>query len=115
MHSRSFELSFLGLSVLGFVLLWLMMGYNGTLIGLLSAAWKGSFADGRPLRTTYIGLPPVDFAIAVLVAFFDPQIDGTDNGTWLFMFNLEALLQTAVLWVLVEAKREGQSGTHLKR
>lgn len=114
MGSRVFEVSFLALSALGFALLWPVMVYNGTLIALLRAAWNGAFADGRPLRTTYICFPPVDFAISVLVAFFDDQIDGNDDGTWLFMFDFQALLQTATLWVLIEASRKGQSERLLK-
>ena len=90
------------------------MAYNGTLVALLRAASTSSFADGSSLLTTYTRFPPVDFAISVLVAFFDPQIDGNDDGTWLFMFNFQAVLQTAALWVLVEASRKGQSESRLK-
>lgn len=109
MATRILEWSFLALSVAGFILLWPVMMINGTLRGLLTAAWRGVFADGRPLRTTYTYLWPLDFAISVLVAFFDGQVNGKDSGAWLLMFDLLATLQTAILWLLVEGSRRGQS------
>jgi hypothetical protein len=114
MNSRTFELGFLALSTVGFVLLWPMMIYNGTLVGLLKAAWNGSFADGSALLTKYTYIWPIDFAISVLVAFFDGQIDGKDNGTWILMFDLLAVLQTAALWVVVEGSRKGNNRTILR-
>jgi len=114
MSPRTFEIGFLALSAIGFVLLWPMMIYNGTLVGLLKAAWNGSFADGDTLLIKYTYVWPVDFTISVLVAFFDGQIDGRDNGTWMLMLDLLAVLQTATLWVTVEGSRKGNSKTILR-
>lgn len=114
-NTRVFETTFLGLSAIGFTLLWPMMVYNGTLVALIRAAWTGTFADGRPLRTSYFHFFPADFATSVLVAFFDDQIDGRDNGAWLFMLDFQALLQTTALWVLVEGSRKGETAPSLKR
>jgi hypothetical protein len=114
MSTRSFEVAFLALSTIGFILLWPMMIYNGTLVGLLKAAWNGSFADGSALLTRYTYIWPIDFAISVLVAFFDGQIDGKDNGTWILMFDLLAVLQTAALWVIIEGSRKSNSKTILR-
>ncbi len=101
-----FEQGFLVIGVIGFLLLWPMMLYNGTLFALLQAAWTGDFRDGQPLLTTYTRFPPLDFMISVLVAFFDDQINV--DGPWLLMLDLVATLQAASLWVLVEANRVGQ-------
>ncbi|KAL2802400.1 hypothetical protein BJX63DRAFT_115353 [Aspergillus granulosus] len=112
-NQRAYELAFLALSLTGFTLLWLLMAYNGTLVALLKAAWTGVFADGRPLRSSYTGFFPIDFAIAVLVAFYDSQTDGQDAGTWIFIFNFLIMLQTAGVWVLVEGNRRGVMGHYL--
>jgi hypothetical protein len=105
---------FLTLSIVGFVLLWGVMVYNGTLHALLLTAWKGLFPGGKQLRKSYTGLRPVDFVIAVPVAFFDDQINTADNGTWLMMLNFLTMLHTAALWVFVEAGRKGQTSTMIK-
>ncbi|ORY03477.1 hypothetical protein BCR34DRAFT_605215 [Clohesyomyces aquaticus] len=85
------------------------MAYNGTLVALFRASWTAAFADARPLRTTYIGIPSLDFAISVLVAFFDNIVDREDEGAWLLIFNFEVVLQVATLWVMVEGSRKGQN------
>ena len=105
---QTFERGFLVLGAIGFTLLWPVMLYNGTIVALLQAAWHGVYRDGQPLLRRYTYFPPLDFMISILVAFFDDQISGTDDGAWFLMLDLVATLQAASLWVLVEASRVGQ-------
>ncbi|KAJ6153522.1 hypothetical protein N7470_006481 [Penicillium chermesinum] len=113
-NTRALEASFLILSAMGFTLLWPMMMYNGTLVSLLKAAWGGAFPDGRPLRTTYTGVFPLDYPLSILVAFFNDQVNGTNDGAWLLMLDLLATLQIASLWTLCEANRKVQSRSLLR-
>jgi hypothetical protein len=107
-ESQKFERCFLALGIIGFTLLWPVMIYDGTIWALLQVAWTGVYRDGRPLLRTYTWVPPFDFMIRVLVAFFDDTINGIDNAGWYLMLDLVTTIGVAIIWVLFDAVRIDQ-------
>lgn len=91
------------LSLTGFLNLWLRMYLNGTIDALDQATKSGSFPDGHPLLNQFIGIPPIDNAIATLVGFFDAMTDGSDPGARLLFIDVVSTLQAAILWLMIEA------------
>lgn len=83
------------------------MFLNGTLDGMTAAKELGYFPDGRPLRTTYTGLPLLDSPVTTLVIFFDGVTNGLDPGPRLLMVDLCVMLQSLALWSLIESRRMG--------
>lgn len=100
---------FLGLSLVSLYLLWVVMLQNGTLGDMFSAALGGNFENGKTLRTRYVGIPGIDTAIALLVAFFDPVTNGIDTGSRILVLDFLSTLQTVGSWLTVEALRKGNS------
>lgn len=107
LRSRTLPALFLMLGISGFVLLWGPMLLNGTLDAMDGAKQAGAFANGRPLRLTYTGVPVLDSPLTTLVIFFDGVTNGLDPGPRLLLIDLSFVLQTAALWVLIESRREG--------
>ena len=105
---------FIVLSVVGFGLLWVSMLVNGTLEAINEVKEIGVFPNGRPLRSTYTGIPFLDSQIATLVVFFDGVTNGLDPAPRLLMVDLSVMLQTAAVWVLVESRRKGTQSMLLR-
>ncbi|KAH8704703.1 hypothetical protein BGW36DRAFT_285720 [Talaromyces proteolyticus] len=95
------------LSVIGFYLLWVVMAQNGTIDALDLVSKIGEYPNGRPLKTSYVGIPVVDSSISTLVAFTDSLTGGGDVACRLVMIDVVSTLQTAGLWVIVESVRNG--------
>lgn len=89
-------------------LLWGASVLNGTIKALLLAVWHGRLDTGAPLETNYTGFPPLDYPLAILVAFFYSGTSGQDEGYSLFLFDLYITLQLGYLWLQAEAIRPGQ-------
>ena len=95
------------LALAGLLLLWGVSLANGTVKALVVAVWRGQFSNGTPLRRRYLGLPPLDLLIALLVAFFFYGTNSTDEGYQLFLLDAYASLQPAFVWLYLEAARAG--------
>lgn len=101
---RSFQLIFYA----AVALLWGVSVLNGTIKALLLAVWHERLEDGMPLKLVYTGFPPLDYSLAVLVAFFFSGTSGQEEAFSLFLFDLYILLQLGYLWLYAEAIRPGQ-------
>jgi hypothetical protein len=88
---------------------------NGTIKALLLAVWNGRLENGIPLKVDYTGFPPLDYALAILVAFFFSGTSGQDEGYSLFLFDLYITLQLGYLWLYTEAIRPGQKPRWIQR
>lgn len=105
----------LGLSALGFVLLWGVMLANGTLDGISQVVAKGQFPNGRSLRKVYTGYPVMDDNLATVVAFFDLLASTRAKAPrWLF-FLLCNVLGAVDSWVLIESRRRGVRNLFLRQ
>ena len=93
------------LGALGVFLLWVVMILNGTFAAVWTAATTGSFADGRPLRQTYTGIFPIDFAVSILMAFFDPLTSLVEVAPYMILFELIISIHVFYLLALVESRR----------
>ncbi|KAL2171720.1 hypothetical protein VTG60DRAFT_1717 [Thermothelomyces hinnuleus] len=96
---------FRGLTGIAFLLLWVLMAANGTLVALLKTAWSGSLPDGTPLKTTYTGILPIDFPINILVAFFYGLQNRPGTPPHLMLVDLVAALFVINMMTLVESRR----------
>lgn len=105
---------FLSLSALGFYLLWVLMLQNGTLEALDVITKSGLYPNGRPLKTSFLGIPLIDGQISILVAFTDALNSGVDLGTRNLMIDVVSTLQISSLWVLIESLRDGTTSRWLK-
>ena len=105
---------FIVLSIVGFGLLWVSMLVNGTLDAINAVKESGVFLNGRPLRSTFTGVPFLDTQVATLVVFFDGVTNGLDPGPRLLMIDLSVMLQTAAVWVLIESRRKGNQSILLR-
>ncbi|KAI1759487.1 hypothetical protein GGR53DRAFT_527235 [Hypoxylon sp. FL1150] len=101
----SLKTVFIGLSGLGFFLLWVIMGLNGSLEALFEAILAGEFPNGRPLKTSYTGIWPIDFLLCVLVVFFDGLNNLVDTTPYLMLLDLVATLFVINTMTLVESRR----------
>lgn len=106
-HSRMLSACFIILSTTGFILLWGVMLLNGTLDAIDGAKKAGAFPDGRPLRSTYTGLPVLDSPLTTVVIFFDGVSNGSDLNARLLLIDFIFMLQSAALWALIESRRKG--------
>ncbi|KAI1136385.1 hypothetical protein F5Y05DRAFT_391157 [Hypoxylon sp. FL0543] len=95
------------LAVLATFLLWGICLLNGTVKALLLAVWNGRFNDEVELKTNYTGLPLIDYPIALLVAFFFYGTNGQDHDYNLFLVDAYSTLQSAFVWLYIEASRPG--------
>lgn len=99
------SITFASLSSLAFVLLWLVMGVNGTLEMLLSTAWRGVFPDGTSMRMSYSGIPFLDFPLRILIAFFFGLANLRQLAPYLMLVDLVAALFVINMMTLVESYR----------
>ena len=91
-----------------FYTLWILMLENGTVTAMGKAVRQQRFADGTTLRTVYLGLAPIDYALSTLVAFTYYPTNGDDERTRLLYIDILSTLQTAHLWCLVDGLRSGR-------
>ncbi|KAI1780607.1 hypothetical protein F4818DRAFT_11836 [Hypoxylon cercidicola] len=96
---------FVGLSGLGFFLLWVVMGLNGSLEALFGTITSGAFPNGRALKTSYTGIWPIDFLLCVLVVFFDGLNNLEDTTPYLMLLELVSTLFVINMMTLVESRR----------
>ncbi|KAJ9271358.1 hypothetical protein DTO212C5_2708 [Paecilomyces variotii] len=100
---------FLSLAATAVALLWGISMCNGTVKQLLVTTYYRQFEDGTPFYTSYTGFPPLDFPVAVLVAFFYYGTNGSHFGYQHFLLDAYATLQAAFVWLYVEACRPNAS------
>ena len=104
------------LAFLAIFLLWGVSLLNGTVKALLLAVYNGELGKGGfVLRTDYIGFPPLDYPIALLVAFFFYGTNGSDEGYQLFLVDAYSTLQPAFIWLYVETLRPGKKSKWTSR
>ncbi|KAI9164038.1 Reducing polyketide synthase DEP5 [Paramyrothecium foliicola] len=96
---------FYSLSVTAVFLLWVLMGFNGTLHASLKAAITGKFPDGRPLRLFYTGIPGFDTLLAILISFFDPLTNLVERAPYLMTLDLVGVVHVVNLLALIESRR----------
>jgi len=113
-NMRTLHAFFVVLSITGSGLLWGGMFLNGTLDAMNGAKEAGVFPNGRPLSSTYTGLPFLDSPVTTLVIFFDGVTNGLDPGPRLLMIDLSVMLQSAALWLLIESRRRGNRSMLLR-
>jgi len=104
---------FLALSGTAGALLWGVGTWNGSMMDLTSTAWLGRFEDGSPLYTKYTGFFPIDFPLAVLVAFFYKGTNGSDQDAQLFIVDVFASVQPALLWLAADNARPASQAINL--
>ncbi|XXH00492.1 hypothetical protein Hte_006838 [Hypoxylon texense] len=105
MDSQKSVLYFYSLSTFAVIALWGVSLWNGTVEALIRAVWHGELEGGLPLMTDYTGVPLIDYPIAILVAFFFYGTNGHDEGYQLFLLDAYSTLQSAFVWLYVEASR----------
>ncbi|KAL0929728.1 uncharacterized protein CTRU02_215371 [Colletotrichum truncatum] len=105
--SRGVVAYFRLLAVIAILLLWGVSLANGTVKALLLAVFHGEINKGVPLRRSYLGFLPLDLVIALLVAFFFYGTNSHDEGYQLFLVDAYSTLQSAFVWLYMEAKRPG--------
>ena len=91
-----------------------MMALNGTLDAMAKAKEQSTLPNGRSLKTTYTGIPPLDNFATTLVTFFEGVTNGSDLGPRLLMIDLCAILQTLLVSLMVESLRKGQHSLSLR-
>ncbi|CAN8104632.1 unnamed protein product [Discula destructiva] len=91
------------LSGLGIFLLWGNMALNGAMNAMLKTAGTGIFPDGAALKTSYTGVPLLDYMLSILVAFFYPIM--TETAPYLVILDIVAAMLVINILVLVESRR----------
>ncbi|KAI1412755.1 hypothetical protein F5Y13DRAFT_162612 [Hypoxylon sp. FL1857] len=107
MSGQSVITYFHTLAALATFLLWGICLLNGTVKALLIAVWNGRFDNEVALKTNYTGIPLIDYPIALLVAFFFYGTNGQDHDYNLFLVDAYSTLQSAFVWLYIEASRPG--------
>ncbi|KAL7625334.1 hypothetical protein AAE478_004550 [Parahypoxylon ruwenzoriense] len=116
MDSQKSGVYFYTLSCLAVFALWGVSVWNGTVEALILAVWHGKLGEGGvPLKTDYTGVPLIDYPIALLVAFFFYGTNGHDEGYQLFLLDGYSILQSAFVWLYVEASRPGSKPRWISR
>ncbi|KAI1101538.1 hypothetical protein F4804DRAFT_315586 [Jackrogersella minutella] len=103
------------LAVLATLLLWGICLLNGTVKSLLLAVWNGRFDENVKLKTTYTGISLIDYPIALLVAFFFYGTNGQYHDYSLFLIDAYSTLQSAFVWLYIEASRPGNKPKWVER
>ncbi|KAI0892642.1 hypothetical protein F4806DRAFT_505373 [Annulohypoxylon nitens] len=99
MVSRGTIVYFQFLAILATALLWGICLANGGVKALLLAVWHGRLSDDIPLRRSYLGFPPLDYLIALLVAFFFHGTTSHHEDYHLFLVDAYSALQPAFVWL----------------
>lgn len=105
----------LALGGLGFCLLWGVSFFNGTLDNMSAVIHKGSFPDGRILRSTYTGNSLLDDRLTFLTAFYEVLSNGLSAGPRLLFFDLNFVLSCTSVWVFIESRRRGVRNMALRQ
>lgn len=96
------------ISVVFFILLWVVMFRNGSVDSMNLAIDNRELAPGQPLQVHYTGIPPVDNLLVTLVAFTYPVTSAEDKPSMLLMVDIVSTLQTALLWAHLDNNRVGR-------
>ncbi|KAK8062455.1 hypothetical protein PG997_014552 [Apiospora hydei] len=97
----------------GFCTQWIVMVLNGSFVAMVMTTWKGVFPTGTPVKTTWIGIWPIDFVLGLLVVFFGAVnniADLADLGPFLMLVDLVFTLVVFNIMTLVEDRRNRKSG-----
>jgi hypothetical protein len=115
MTTQSIVVYFRILAVIATFLLWGICLLNGTVKGLLLAVWRGELDGTTTLKTNYTGVVFIDYPVALLVAFFYYGTNGQDEGYQLFLVDAYSTLQSAFVWLYIEAQRPGSKTSWVER
>ncbi|EXM34311.1 hypothetical protein RAB80_011360 [Fusarium oxysporum f. sp. vasinfectum] len=95
------------LSALGVWGLWGYASFNGMFHRLDTLTKSLQFPDGRPLRSSYTGLAPLDAQLSLVTAFYDVLTNSLSSGPRLLFFDINYAVACANLWTLIESRRRG--------
>nr|ART35023.1 hypothetical protein [Fusarium verticillioides] len=95
------------LSALGVWGLWGYASFNGMFRRLDTLTKTLHFPDGRPLRSSYTGLAPLDAQLSLVTAFYDVLTNSLSSGPRLLFFDINYVVACANLWTLIESRRRG--------
>lgn len=115
MHDKYQIAYFYTLAAVATFLLWGLSLTNGTVWALLVAVWNGELAEGVPFNTRFTGIPPVDYPVAVLVAFFYYGTNNYDEDYQIFLVWAYSTLQPTFIWLYVEATRDIKEHSLIRR
>lgn len=65
----------------------------------------------KPLKTTYIGVPPIDYQMTVLALFFWEVVDGSHPAASLFCFHFATQVACGWSLIMIEGLRRGHRRT----
>nr|D2E9W6.1 RecName: Full=Terpene cyclase DEP1; AltName: Full=Depudecin biosynthesis cluster protein 1 [Alternaria brassicicola]ACZ57550.1 hypothetical protein [Alternaria brassicicola] len=105
---------FFYLSALGIWGLWVYAFFNGMFDRLDTITRTLHFPDGRPLRSKYTNIGPLDAQLTLLSAFYDVLSNTLTSGPRLLFFDVNYVVACANLWVLIESRRRGVRSWFLK-
>lgn len=111
---RTSRTQFMYLSALGVWGLWGYAFFNGMFDRLGTVMRTRQFPDGRPLRSSYLGLNLVDEQLTLLSAFYDILTNSLSTEPRLLFFDINYAVACANLWVLAESCRRGVKSWFLK-
>ncbi|KAF1841190.1 uncharacterized protein K460DRAFT_371204 [Cucurbitaria berberidis CBS 394.84] len=98
---------FFYLSALGIWGLWGYAFFNGMFDRLDTVTSTLRFPDGRPLRSSYTNIAPLDAQLTLLSAFYDVLTNSLTSGPRLLFFDVNYAVACANVWVLIESRRRG--------
>ncbi|KAF5651817.1 Zn 2cys6 transcription factor [Fusarium sp. NRRL 25303] len=102
------------LSALGVWGLWGYASFNGMFRRLDALTKTLHFPDGRPLRSSYTGLAPLDAQLSLVTAFYDVLTNSLSSGPRLLFFDINYVVACANLWALIESRRRGVRSLFLR-
>ncbi|CVK91299.1 uncharacterized protein FMAN_09442 [Fusarium mangiferae] len=102
------------LSPLGVWGLWVYASFNGMFRRLDALTKTLRFPDGRPLRSSYTGLAPLDAQLSLVTAFYDVLTNSLSSGPRLLFFDINYVVAGANLWALIESRRRGVRSLFLR-
>ncbi|KAF5647468.1 Zn 2cys6 transcription factor [Fusarium sp. NRRL 52700] len=102
------------LSALGVWGLWGYASFNGMFRRLDTLTKTLHFPDGRPLRSSYTGLAPLDAQLSLVTAFYDVLTNSLSSGPRLLFFDINYVVACANLWTLIESRRRGVRSLFLR-
>ncbi|KAH8692508.1 hypothetical protein GQ44DRAFT_719823 [Phaeosphaeriaceae sp. PMI808] len=105
---------FFYLCALGIWGLWAYAFFNGMFDRLNIVTRTLRFPDGRPLRSSYTNIAPLDAQLTLLPVFYDVLTNSFTSGPRLLFFDVNYALACANLWALIESRRRGVRSWFLK-